>query len=103
MKSEKVNVVGPSDGLKKAALLSPPSNVHLVSDQKLNCGKAFFGRMPKIFVLFFFQLPDLKNDILGVGEVAPVYQMIKNLKNLKMDHLVLYSIPVTVLLNTCTR
>ena len=35
--------------------------------------------------------------------MAPAYQVIKNLKNLKMDHLGLYSIPVTVLLNTCTR
>ena len=59
--------------------------------------------MPKIFFLFFFQLPDLKNDILGAGEVAPAYQVIKNLKNLKMDHLGFYSMPVTVLLNTCTR
>ena len=62
--------------------------------------KPFLDECPKYFFFFFFQLPDLKNDILGVGEVAPVYQVIKNLK---MDHLVLYSIPVTVLLNTCTR
>ena len=59
--------------------------------------------MPKIFFLLFFQLPDLKNDIPGAGEVPPAYQVIKNLKNLKMDHLGLYSMPVTVLLNTCTR
>ena len=64
--------------------------------------KPFLDECPK-YIFSFFQLPDLKNDILGVGKVAPAYQVIKNLKNLKMDHLVLYSIPVTVLLNTCTR
>ena len=43
-------------------------------------------------IFLFFQLPNLKNDILGVGKVAPAYQVIKNLKT---DHLGLFSMPGT--------
>ena len=108
MKSEKVNVGGPSDGLKKAALLESakqrsPRLKFAKKIKSLTVEKPFLDECPKYFFFFFFQLPDLKNDILGVGEVAPVYQVIKNLKNLKMDHLGFYSMPVTVLLNTCIR
>ena len=66
--------------------------------KSLTVEKLFLDECPN-YSSFCFQLPDLKSDILGVGEVAPAYQVIKNLK---MDHLGLYSMPVTVLLNTCT-